>query len=120
MARQDNKCLLHNLLIMFDASCFMHLETYNLYKLSSTVQYASCIYIYAQCTVLHKLCRSEIFQTINSVIYIHKVVISDCPSVCLSVCLSEHNSGTPGSIGLKFDWGTRKTHWNVLILVLRF
>ena len=31
-------------------------------------------------------------------IYIYKVVIS----VCLFVCLSDHNSGTPGPIVLKF------------------
>ena len=37
-------------------------------------------------------------QRENTSIYVYKIVIY----VCLSVCLSDHNSGTPGPICLKF------------------
>ena len=46
------------------------------------------------------------------IILVYKVVIS--------VCMSDHNSGTPWPICLNFDWGTRENHRNVLSLVLRF
>jgi len=38
------------------------------------------------------------------IFYIYKVVISVCLFVCF-ICLSDHNSGTPGPIGLKFWLG---------------
>ena len=50
---------------------------------------------------------------------IYKAVIF----VCLSVCLCDHNSGTPGPICLNFkifNWGTRETHGDVFSLVLRY
>jgi len=48
----------------------------------------------------------------HSRIYINNVVIS----VCLLACLSDHNSAKPlGRFTSNFDWGTRETHWNVLI-----
>ena len=34
-------------------------------------------------------------------------------SVCLSVCLSDNNSGTLGPIYLKFEWGAKQNHGNV-------
>ena len=39
-------------------------------------------------------------------------------NLCLSVCVFNHNSGTPGQNCPEFDWGTRENHGNVLILVL--
>ena len=48
--------------------------------------------------------------TIQNLRYLY---IKDIISVCLSVCLSDHNSGTLGPICLKFEWGTKQNHGNV-------
>ena len=45
-------------------------------------------------------------------IYIYKVVIS----VCFFVCMSDHNSGTPWSIGLKFWLGNSGEPWECSLL----
>ena len=46
----------------------------------------------------------------------YKVVIS----VCLSVCFSDHNSGTPGPIASDFDWGTRDSKLSGSTLTFNF
>ena len=52
---------------------------------------------------------------LTSGIYIYKVVICVCPSVCMFVRLSDYNSGTPGRICLKFWLGNsgepRECYW---------
>ena len=49
--------------------------------------------------------------------YINEVVLS----ACLSICLSDHNSGTLGldRFASNFDWRTRETHGNVLSYVFK-
>ena len=50
------------------------------------------------------------------IIYINKVVIS----VCLFVCLSDHNSEPMEQFASNFDWETRETYGNVISLAVRF
>ena len=69
------------------------------------------------CYKVHDILLIYIYVSISISISIYpKVLIS----VWVSVCLSDHNAGTPGPICLKFIWETREEHGNVLSLVLKF